>query len=43
VREARNADEVLARVRAETGVELQVLTGEEEAVPPCTGTVRSVP
>ncbi|MGC5033986.1 MULTISPECIES: Ppx/GppA phosphatase family protein [unclassified Streptomyces] len=31
VREARNADEVLARVRAETGVELQVLTGEEEA------------
>ncbi|AWT44703.1 MULTISPECIES: Ppx/GppA phosphatase family protein [Streptomyces] len=31
VREAGNADEVLARVRAETGVELQVLTGEEEA------------
>ncbi|CAL9527414.1 Ppx/GppA family phosphatase [Streptomyces sp. NPDC057838] len=31
VREARNADEVLARVRTETGVELQVLTGEEEA------------
>lgn len=31
VREAANADEVLARVRAETGVELQVLTGEEEA------------
>ncbi|MFC9130725.1 Ppx/GppA family phosphatase [Streptomyces sp. NPDC057099] len=31
VREARNADDVLARVRAETGVELQVLTGEEEA------------
>ncbi|MEU6544437.1 Ppx/GppA phosphatase family protein [Streptomyces sp. NPDC046859] len=31
VREAVNADEVLARVRAETGVELQVLAGEEEA------------
>ncbi|MET7383389.1 Ppx/GppA phosphatase family protein [Streptomyces sp. NPDC005526] len=31
VREARNADDVLARVRAETDVELQVLTGEEEA------------
>ncbi|MFJ8468362.1 Ppx/GppA phosphatase family protein [Streptomyces swartbergensis] len=31
VREARNADDVLARVRSETGVELQVLTGEEEA------------
>lgn len=31
VREARNADEVLERVRAETGVELQVLTGSEEA------------
>ncbi|MFJ9541891.1 Ppx/GppA family phosphatase [Streptomyces sp. NPDC101225] len=31
VREASNADDVLARVRDETGVELQVLTGEEEA------------
>ncbi|MBW8800037.1 MAG: Ppx/GppA family phosphatase [Streptomyces sp.] len=31
VREASNADEVLARVKAETGVELQVLTGAEEA------------
>ncbi|GGN73717.1 hypothetical protein GCM10011579_052080 [Streptomyces albiflavescens] len=31
VREASNADDVLARVHAETGVELQVLTGEEEA------------
>jgi exopolyphosphatase/guanosine-5'-triphosphate,3'-diphosphate pyrophosphatase len=31
VREAGNADEVLARVKAETGVELQVLTGAEEA------------
>ena len=31
VREATNADEVLARVKAETGVELQVLTGAEEA------------
>ncbi|MGW7403520.1 Ppx/GppA phosphatase family protein [Streptomyces sp. NPDC054833] len=31
VREASNADEVLERVRAETGVELQVLTGAEEA------------
>ncbi|MER6014339.1 Ppx/GppA phosphatase family protein [Streptomyces bluensis] len=31
VREASNADDVLARVRAETGVELTVLTGEEEA------------
>jgi exopolyphosphatase/guanosine-5'-triphosphate,3'-diphosphate pyrophosphatase len=31
VREAGNADDVLARVRAATGVELQVLSGEEEA------------
>ncbi|GGS66809.1 Ppx/GppA phosphatase family protein [Streptomyces griseoviridis] len=31
VREAGNADEVLARVRAETGVELAVLSGAEEA------------
>ncbi|MFR0358295.1 Ppx/GppA family phosphatase [Streptomyces sediminimaris] len=31
VREASNADDVLARVREETGVELQVLAGEEEA------------
>jgi exopolyphosphatase / guanosine-5'-triphosphate,3'-diphosphate pyrophosphatase len=31
VREASNADDVLARVQAETGVELQVLSGEEEA------------
>ncbi|MFF4347693.1 Ppx/GppA family phosphatase [Streptomyces sp. NPDC001530] len=31
VREASNADDVLARVKTETGVELQVLTGEEEA------------
>ncbi|WP_030785612.1 Ppx/GppA phosphatase family protein [Streptomyces sp. NRRL S-920] len=31
VREATNADEVLARVREETGVDLQVLSGEDEA------------
>ncbi|MEW1779633.1 Ppx/GppA phosphatase family protein [Streptomyces sp. NPDC086777] len=31
VREASNADDVLTRVKAETGVELQVLTGAEEA------------
>ena len=31
VREASNADDVLARVRTETGVELQVLSGAEEA------------
>ncbi|MGW4912272.1 Ppx/GppA phosphatase family protein [Streptomyces sp. NPDC004270] len=31
VREASNADDVLSRVKAETGVELQVLTGAEEA------------
>ncbi|GAA2920365.1 Ppx/GppA phosphatase family protein [Streptomyces mexicanus] len=31
VREAGNADDVLARVQAETGVRLQVLSGEEEA------------
>ncbi len=31
VREATNADEVLARVREETGVDLAVLTGQEEA------------
>jgi exopolyphosphatase/guanosine-5'-triphosphate,3'-diphosphate pyrophosphatase len=31
VREASNAEGVLARVKSETGVDLQVLTGEEEA------------
>ncbi|WKX11502.1 Ppx/GppA phosphatase family protein [Streptomyces sp. NL15-2K] len=31
VREATNADDVLARVQDETGVELQVLTGADEA------------
>ncbi|MBQ0975808.1 Ppx/GppA family phosphatase [Streptomyces griseoincarnatus] len=31
VRDARNADDVLGRVRAETGVQLQVLSGAEEA------------
>lgn len=31
VRDARNSDEVLARVRAETGVELKVLVGPDEA------------
>ncbi|MFE6621961.1 Ppx/GppA family phosphatase [Streptomyces sp. NPDC057740] len=31
VREASNADDVLARVKDETGVELQVLSGSEEA------------
>ncbi|MET7437455.1 Ppx/GppA phosphatase family protein [Streptomyces sp. NPDC004082] len=31
VREASNADDVLTRVHTETGVELQVLTGAEEA------------
>ncbi|MFD3498916.1 Ppx/GppA family phosphatase [Streptomyces sp. NPDC058676] len=31
VREASNADDVLARVQAETGVQLQVLTGADEA------------
>jgi exopolyphosphatase / guanosine-5'-triphosphate,3'-diphosphate pyrophosphatase len=32
VRDARNSSEVLARVQEETGVELRVLTGEDEAV-----------
>ncbi|MFF5448814.1 Ppx/GppA family phosphatase [Streptomyces sp. NPDC012888] len=31
VREATNADEVLSRVKRETGVDLQVLSGEDEA------------
>ncbi|MFI8102519.1 Ppx/GppA family phosphatase [Streptomyces sp. NPDC086023] len=31
VREATNADEVLARVREETGIDLQVLSGADEA------------
>ncbi|OSP40524.1 exopolyphosphatase, partial [Streptomyces sp. 13-12-16] len=31
VRDAGNADDVLTRVREETGVELQVLSGDEEA------------
>ena len=32
VRDARNSSEVLARVKKETGVELRVLSGEDEAV-----------
>ncbi|MGH3671172.1 MAG: hypothetical protein ACRDSH_11125 [Pseudonocardiaceae bacterium] len=32
VRDASNVAEVLSRVRAETGVELEVLSGEEEAI-----------
>ncbi|MDQ1744197.1 MAG: exopolyphosphatase / guanosine-5-triphosphate,3-diphosphate pyrophosphatase [Pseudonocardiales bacterium] len=32
VRDARNSAQVLARVKEETGVDLQVLTGEDEAV-----------
>ncbi|MGW7098492.1 Ppx/GppA phosphatase family protein [Streptomyces sp. NPDC054838] len=31
VREATNADEVLARVKAETGIDLPILSGEDEA------------
>ncbi|MEW2412731.1 Ppx/GppA phosphatase family protein [Streptomyces sp. NPDC046866] len=31
VREATNADEVLSRVKAETGIELPILSGEDEA------------
>ncbi|MGW5346944.1 Ppx/GppA phosphatase family protein [Streptomyces sp. HUAS TT3] len=31
VREATNADEVLARVKAETGIDLPIMSGEEEA------------
>lgn len=31
VRDARNSDDVLARVRAETGVELEVLSGADES------------
>src|SRR5581483_8303469 len=31
VREARNGDEVLKRVQRETGVELRVLSGQDEA------------
>ena len=31
VRDARNSDDVLARVRSETGVDLQVLSGPEES------------
>ena len=31
IREAPNGDDVLARVRADTGIDLQVLSGEDEA------------
>jgi exopolyphosphatase / guanosine-5'-triphosphate,3'-diphosphate pyrophosphatase len=31
VREARNGEEVLARIRAQTGAEINVMTGDEEA------------
>ncbi len=41
VREAHNKDEILARVRREAGLELEVISGREEARLTCLGVLRS--
>jgi exopolyphosphatase/guanosine-5'-triphosphate,3'-diphosphate pyrophosphatase len=43
VRAAANADDFLARVRAETGIELQVITGEQEAALTYWGATSGLP
>jgi exopolyphosphatase/guanosine-5'-triphosphate,3'-diphosphate pyrophosphatase len=43
VREAHNKDEVLARVRREAGLELEVVSGKEEARLTCLGVLRGKP
>jgi exopolyphosphatase/guanosine-5'-triphosphate,3'-diphosphate pyrophosphatase len=43
VREAHNKDEVLARVRREAGLELEVVSGREEARLTCLGVLRGKP
>jgi exopolyphosphatase/guanosine-5'-triphosphate,3'-diphosphate pyrophosphatase len=40
VREAHNKDEILARVRREAGLELEVISGREEARLTCLGVLR---
>jgi exopolyphosphatase/guanosine-5'-triphosphate,3'-diphosphate pyrophosphatase len=42
VREAENGPDLIARVRDETGVDLRVLTGEEEAVLAATGALQGL-
>jgi exopolyphosphatase / guanosine-5'-triphosphate,3'-diphosphate pyrophosphatase len=43
VREARNQEEIVARVRAETGLELEVVSGKEEARLICLGVLHGSP
>jgi len=43
VREAHNRDEILARVRREAGLELEVVSGREEARLTCLGVLRGKP
>jgi exopolyphosphatase/guanosine-5'-triphosphate,3'-diphosphate pyrophosphatase len=43
VREAHNKDEILARVRREAGLELEVVSGREEARLTCLGVLRGKP
>lgn len=43
LREAKNREEVVARVRAQAGVELEVVSGKEEARLICLGVLRGMP
>ena len=43
VREARNRDEIVARVRREAGVNLEVISGREEARLICLGVLHGTP
>ena len=43
LREAKNRDEVTARVRAQAGIELEIVSGQEEARLICLGVLRGMP
>ena len=43
LREAKNRDEIVARVKRETGLELDVISGKEEARLICLGVLRGMP
>lgn len=43
LREAKNRDDVVARVKAKTGVDLEIISGTEEARLVCLGVLRGMP
>jgi exopolyphosphatase / guanosine-5'-triphosphate,3'-diphosphate pyrophosphatase len=43
LREAKNRDDVVARIKAKTGVELEIVSGTEEARLVCLGVLRGMP